>query len=104
MRIQVVSVITPIEKLDFETWCDKVKPIKGQSLPKFRKLMCTPLDKFIDTNMLINMREKRAAKSTQPGSATLILGALYSLLVEYAGTIDQDLGFFVAPHDALLAL
>ena len=90
--------------LDFETWSGKGKPIDGRSLPQFQKLMTTPIDKFIDTNMLINVPVKRAAKSTQPGSATLITGALYSLLVKYAGTTDLHPGFSAAPYDALLAL
>ena len=66
--------------------------------------MSTPLDEFIDTNMLINVPVECAAKATQQGSATLISGALYSLLVEYAESTDQEPGFSVAPYDALLAL
>lgn len=54
--------------------------------------------------MLINVLVKRAAKSTRPGSATLITGALYSLLVKYARTTDQDPSFSAAPYDGLLAL
>lgn len=101
-RIPVLSVITPMKKLDSGTLCDEGKPIERRSLPQFQKLMSTPLDDFIDTNMLINVPIKRPAKATQPGSATLISGALYSLLVEYAGTTNQDLGFSAAPYDAFL--
>ena len=54
--------------------------------------------------MLINVPVDRVAKSTRPGSATLISGYLHSLFVQFVGSTNQDPGFFVKPYDALLAL
>ena len=64
MRIPILSALTPMENLDFETLWSEGKPIEGQLLLKFWKLMSTPLDQFIDTNMLINVLVERAAKAT----------------------------------------
>ena len=45
-----------------------------------------------------------ALRSSRPGSATLILGALYTLLVQHVGSTEGEPVFFVKTNDALLAL
>ena len=45
-----------------------------------------------------------ACKSTRLASATLIAGTLYSLLVKYVGSKENDWFFFLKPYNALQAL
>ena len=62
----------------------------------------SPLQEVLNQNLLINVPVDCAAKSTRSRGTTLILGSLYSLLVQYVGSTNQDPGFFVKLYDTLL--
>ena len=68
--------------------------------------LSTPIQSFLDNNLLINILLDCALKLTRPGSTTLISvsGALYSLLANMWDPWRKILGFFMKPHDALQAL
>ena len=106
MRIPILLLIVPMKELIFDSWRRVGEPIAGWQLPKFRELMnlSTPLQEFLNKNLLIIVPVDCATKSTRPGSATLISGSLYSLLVQYVESNEEEPGFSVKSYDALLAL
>ena len=90
--------------LDFEAWRSKGNLIKGRKLPKYHDLFAQPVKNFSYSNTLYDVLVETAMKSARQGSATIITGSLYSRLIQYTGSSDEEPGYSAEPSDVLLVL
>ena len=107
MRIPAKSLLNPIESLDFNLWRREGSPVAGRKLPTFQGLTnkSVVFTKFLDKNKLIEVLVALAKKSNRPARATLISGALYSILVKYVGSKESDPGYsLLAPYHTFQAI
>mmetsp|Transcript_50014 Transcript_50014/g.50858 ORF Transcript_50014/g.50858 Transcript_50014/m.50858 type:complete len:196 (+) Transcript_50014:312-899(+) len=106
MRIPIKALLVPMVGLDFKLWRKEGSPVAGRKMPTFQGLanMSSSFPEFLNKNKLRKKPVNLALKSSRPGSATLISGVLYALLVQHVGSTENEPGFFVKIDNTLLAL
>ena len=104
MMIPVSHLTMPLKSLDFDVWWEKVNPIKGREVPMYRDLFSQQVFGLSKANPLFSVPVETARKSARPARATIILGSLYSALVQYAAAQEAEPGWLANTEDTMLAL